>query len=107
EAESELVAGFHTEYSGMRFSIFFLAEYVAMYVVSAIAACIFLGGWHTGILPLDKFFQGPAGGWGPIDQVSLPVGVAANLIGMGVVFSKAWILIFVQMWLRWTLPRIR
>lgn len=106
EAESELVAGFHTEYSGMRFSIFFLAEYVAMYVVSAIAACIFLGGWHTGIGPLDHFLQGAAGGWGG-EQPSLWVGIAANLLGMSVVFGKAWVLIFVQMWLRWTLPRIR
>ncbi len=113
EAESELVAGFHTEYSGMRFSIFFLAEYVAMYVVSAIAACIFMGGWHTGIgtIPvihwsLDHWLEGAAGGWGG-DQPALPVAVLANVIGMTVVFSKAWILIFVQMWLRWTLPRIR
>jgi NADH-quinone oxidoreductase subunit H len=106
EAESELVAGFHTEYSGMRFSIFFLAEYVAMYVVSAIAACIFLGGWHTGIAPVDAFLQGAAGGWGT-PKPSLPVGIVANLVGMTVVFGKAWVLIFVQMWLRWTLPRIR
>jgi NADH-quinone oxidoreductase subunit H len=107
EAESELVAGFHTEYSGMRFSIFFLAEYVAMYVVSAIAACIFLGGWHTGIAPLDQMLQGAAGGWGG-EQPSLVMAVIGNLVvGMPVVFAKAWVLIFVQMWLRWTLPRIR
>ena len=106
EAESELVAGFHTEYSGMRFSIFFLAEYVAMYVVSAIAACIFLGGWHTGIGPLDHWLQAASGGWNG-DQPTLVIGVVANLIGMGMVFGKAWVLIFVQMWLRWTLPRIR
>ncbi|MBI3726672.1 NADH-quinone oxidoreductase subunit NuoH [bacterium] len=106
EAESELVAGFHTEYSGMRFSIFFLAEYVAMYVVSAIGACIFLGGWHTGIGPLDHFLQGSRGGWGG-EAVSLKVALLANVIGVSVVFAKAWFLIFVQMWLRWTLPRIR
>lgn len=106
EAESELVAGFHTEYSGMRFSIFFLAEYVAMYVVSAIAACIFLGGWHTGIGVVDMALQGARGGWGG-EEVALPMAIAANLVGMGVVFGKAWFLIFVQMWLRWTLPRIR
>jgi NADH-quinone oxidoreductase subunit H len=109
EAESELVAGFHTEYSGMRFSIFFLAEYVAMYVVSAIAACIFLGGWHTGIGPLDLFIEGSRGGWGGVGvtEPSLPIAILANVVGMTVVFSKAWVLIFVQMWLRWTLPRIR
>jgi NADH-quinone oxidoreductase subunit H len=106
EAESELVAGFHTEYSGMRFSIFFLAEYVAMYVVAAIAAVIFLGGWHTGIGPLDATIQGASGGWGG-ENPSLVMAVIANLVGMHVVFAKAWVLIFVQMWLRWTLPRIR
>jgi len=93
EAESELVSGFHTEYSGMRFAIFFLAEYAAMYVVSAIAAVLFLGGWYTGIGPLDKLVAG-SGFWG-------------NLIGAGVILTKAFILVFVQMWLRWTLPRIR
>jgi NADH-quinone oxidoreductase subunit H len=109
EAESELVAGFHTEYSGMRFSIFFLAEYVAMYVVSGIMACLFLGGWHTGIGPLDLWMQGAAGGWVVATDAQVPVWrlVVGNALGIGVVFAKAWFLIFVQMWLRWTLPRIR
>jgi len=106
EAESELVAGFHTEYSGMRFSIFFLAEYVAMYVVSAIAACIFFGGWNTGILWIDRVLQGAQGGWGG-EQPALALAIVGNVVGMTVVFIKAWIMIFVQMWLRWTLPRIR
>jgi NADH-quinone oxidoreductase subunit H len=90
EAESELVSGFHTEYSGMRFSIFFIAEYSAMYAVSAIAAVVFLGGWSTGIAPLDRIG-----------------GVLGLLLGMGAIMGKSIFLVFVQMWLRWTLPRIR
>src|SRR5262245_45563230 len=93
EAESELVSGFHTEYSGMRFAIFFLAEYAQMYLVSAVAAGLFLGGWYTGIKPLDNAVLGSP--------------LARNLLGAVVIISKSFFLVFVQMWLRWTLPRIR
>jgi NADH-quinone oxidoreductase subunit H len=82
EAESELVAGFHTEYTGMKFAIFFLAEYAAMFLVGGVATALFLGGWN-GILPW-QFIPGPV--W----------------------FSaKSLLLVFVIIWLRWTLPRLR
>lgn len=106
EAESELVAGFHTEYSGMRWSFFFLAEYASMFVFCAAAAVLFLGGWHTGILPLDNALQGMRATAASAGGVTLQ-SYTANFVGMLVLFSKGVFLVFVQMWLRWTLPRLR
>jgi NADH-quinone oxidoreductase subunit H len=86
EAESELVAGFHTEYSGMRFAFFFLAEYANMYLVAAVATALFLGGWT---------------------QV-LPASVAPQFLPGPILFLlKSLALIFLQMWVRWSLPRLR
>src|SRR6185503_17188933 len=93
EAESELVAGFHTEYSGFRWSIFFLAEYGSMFAVSGLAALLFLGGWHTGFLPFE-----PSVEWG------FWVG---NLVNLLVFVGKCWLLVLVMMWMRWSLPRLR
>lgn len=106
EAESELVAGFHTEYSGFRWSIFFLAEYSSMFAVSAVAAILFLGGWHDGLM-IDSLFEmlrGSGTNW--IDGFSLGTYVA-NIFGAIVLVTKACLLVFVQIWVRWTLPRLR
>ncbi len=106
EAESELVGGFHTEYSGMRWSYFFMAEYGAMFLVSLLAAILFLGAWFTGLdfidAPLqDLRFKGLVSG-----EFSIS-GYLVGLFGMAVLMSKGFLLVFVQIWLRWTLPRLR
>lgn len=116
EAESELVSGFHTEYSGMRFSIFFLAEYVAMFVVSLLCALMFLGGWNTGIEPLDMvhIVDDPVvEGAHRVASLSWDDTTGSALlllhvaIGHGTIMAKTLFFVFVQMWLRWTLPRVR
>jgi NADH-quinone oxidoreductase subunit H len=78
EAESELVAGFHTEYSGMKFAMFFIGEYTNLFIISAIATTLFFGGWHGPLLPPVAWF-----------------------------LIKTYGIISVLMWVRWTFPRVR
>ena len=78
EAESDLVAGFHTEYSGMRFALFFFAEYSNVFIVSMVATVLFLGGWSGPLLPGPVWF-----------------------------FLKVYALVTLTMWVRWTFPRLR
>jgi NADH-quinone oxidoreductase subunit H len=99
EAESELVAGFHTEYSGLRWSFFFMAEYGSMFLVSALAALLFLGGWN-GPIPVATLLG-----------LSEGTGDTANyfvrLLGCGNLLLKATLGVLLMMWVRWTLPRLR
>jgi NADH-quinone oxidoreductase subunit H len=101
EAESELVAGFHTEYSGMRWSIFFMAEYGSMFVVSALAAILFFGGWH-GPIPIMEWAS-----YGAADTEWNFLGYLANLAGCANLLLKATIGVVFMIWMRWTLPRLR
>ncbi|MFZ4768719.1 MAG: NADH-quinone oxidoreductase subunit NuoH [Ferruginibacter sp.] len=91
EAESELTAGFHTEYSGMKFALFFLAEYINVFIVCAIGATLFLGGW----MPFH------IGNWEAFNHIMdyIPSGLWF--------FGKTFFLIFLIMWFRWTFPRLR
>lgn len=106
EAESELVGGFHTEYSGMRWSFFFMGEYASMFAVCGVASILFLGGWNTGIPGLDGELQGLRAAASASGEFSA-AGYLANVIGAAVFISKAALLVFVQVWVRWTLPRLR
>ncbi len=93
EAESELVAGFHTEYSGFRWSIFFLAEYGSMFAVSGLASLLYLGGWNPGFLPAE-----------PTEMFGFWWG---NVLNAAIFIGKCWFLVLVMMWMRWSLPRLR
>jgi NADH-quinone oxidoreductase subunit H len=103
EAESELVAGFHTEYSGLRWSIFFMAEYGSMFAVSGLAAILFFGGWN-GPVPIGSMLAGV-----------LPEAVSSNglfvffinTLGMLNFIGKCVFGVTFMMWVRWTLPRLR
>ncbi|HRD42221.1 MAG TPA: NADH-quinone oxidoreductase subunit NuoH [Ferruginibacter sp.] len=91
EAESELTAGFHTEYSGMKFALFFLAEYVNVFIVCAIGATLFLGGW----MPLH---------FGTNTTFNHAMDYIPGIVWF---FGKTFFLIFIMMWFRWTFPRLR
>ena len=99
EAESELVAGFHTEYSGLRWSFFFMAEYGSMFLVSALAAVLFLGGWN-GPIPVARLL-------GLSEGTGDTAGYFVRLLGMANLLGKATLGVLVMMWVRWTLPRLR
>src|SRR4026207_2181803 len=92
EAESELVAGFHTEYSGMRWSLFFMAEYAAMVVVTAVATTVYLGGWYFPFV-----YRLEAAGYHNLYVI----------VSLLVFLVKASIILYIYFWLRWTLPRFR
>ncbi len=91
EAESELVAGYNTEYSGMRFAGFFLGEFANVYLMSAIATTLFLGGWQIPFIAAEV----------QADSVLL------QIVGLAIFMAKASIGCFIVIWLRWTLPRLR
>jgi len=93
EAESELVAGFHTEYSGFRWSLFFMAEYAAMVVVASVATTVYLGGWYCPFV----YRLTEANGY---HNLYVIVSILVFLI-------KASIILYLYFWLRWTLPRFR
>ena len=92
EAESELIAGYHTEYSAMKFSLFFIAEYASMVTASALMATLFFGGWDVPFTGHDNI--GPYSGW-------------LSLLSVFIFLAKILFFLFVFMWIRWTLPRFR
>jgi NADH-quinone oxidoreductase subunit H len=91
EAESELTAGFHTEYSGIKFAFFFLAEYINMFIVAAMATTVFFGGW----MPFHIY------------EFTLFNHIMDYIPPVVWFFSKAAVLVFVIMWFKWTFPRLR
>jgi NADH-quinone oxidoreductase subunit H len=99
EAESELVAGFHTEYSGLRWSFFFMAEYGSMLLVSLLASILFMGGWN-GPLPIADWIGLTA------DHGVLAMN-AGKLLGLINLLLKAVVGVSVMIWVRWTFPRLR
>jgi NADH-quinone oxidoreductase subunit H len=107
EAESELVAGFHTEYSGMRWSLFFMAEYAAMVVVVAVATTVFFGGWYFPfVYRLTEAHHVAALASGHADGAQLYHALYV-IVSLLVFLAKMGILLYVYFWLRWTLPRYR
>jgi NADH-quinone oxidoreductase subunit H len=96
ESETELVAGYHTEYAAMKFALFFLGEYAAMIVGSSLIVVLFLGGWHMPLLPMNTLES----------SMTLP-GALLGLVHITTFFAKVACLLIFFIWVRWTLPRFR
>ena len=93
ESESELVAGFNTEYGSFKFGLFFAAEYAHIIVGSGVFTVLFLGGWH----PLPIFSS----------VLSMPEGLIGAILSIGIFLAKTFFMVFFFIWIRWTLPRFR
>ncbi len=91
EAESELTAGYHTEYSGLQFGFFYLAEYLNMFIIAGIGTTLFLGGWNA--IQVE--------GWDTFNAITTAI---PSYIWF---FAKAFSLVFLSLWIRWTFPRLR
>ena len=106
EAEQELVGGYHTEYSSMRFALFFLSEYAGMITTSCVCVALFFGGWHLpGLHSLVTLIVGqthPAG-----TNAGVTTSFLECILRTAVFFAKAWVVLFTFMWVRWSLPRFR
>jgi len=96
ESETELVAGYHTEYAAMKFALFFLGEYAAMIVGSSLIVVLFLGGWHMPLLPMNT-----------LESSMTLSGALLGLVHITAFFAKVACLLIFFIWVRWTLPRFR
>ena len=103
ESETELVAGYHTEYSSMKFALFFLGEYTAMIAGSALIVVLFFGGWHLPFIPYNVN-GAVTGGFEFLHAIP---GWIWGLVNITAFFGKVAVLLFVFIWVRWTLPRFR
>lgn len=90
ECETELIGGYHTEFSSMKLGLYLFAEYISMFISSAVISCLYFGGYH---------FPG-------IDSLDLPQNIAA-IVSVAILFAKTFFFIFFFMWIRWTVPRFR
>jgi NADH-quinone oxidoreductase subunit H len=101
EAESELVSGFNTEFSGMRFGLFALSEFADVIMFACIATALFWGGWHLPFVDLSALELGLKVGGVSLDAL------VKTMLMMGVFLAKVSVIVFIVMWIRWTLPRLR
>jgi NADH-quinone oxidoreductase subunit H len=102
EGESEIIAGYHLEYSGMRFGLFFMSEFIEIIVIAALTATLFLGGWAIPYLSTETIIGGISSVFGTGFATGLCV-----LLHFGAFMAKVFFMIWVQMLIRWSLPRFR